>query len=344
MPDSIVILRCSKKHKATKIHTLNGTDWETESYNAGKWFEPHVRSIEDILQLGRLIHRASFDDRALIVRGGLKTTPKKGQLIRRQYLPDGSALIDVDRQWLAIDLDSASAPRWAAHQRPKTLRDAVRWAVLTYLPSCFFGISCYYRWSASAGVKPWDELRLQLWYWIDRPVCNKSLREWLQDIPHVDVSLFNPVQPHFIACPVFVGAPDPMSEHRDGMLHGPPHVVLPNCVVDLKTYQRRIQERAAKPKPAVKGDHHTAFVRGCVRRAIQNIRDASEGYRHMTIFASAAWLGKLIAGGLLDETTATVELQRAMEAKLPAARHKKEMLTIRDGLERGKKTPFDFSA
>jgi hypothetical protein len=344
MPDSIVILRCSKKHKATKIHTLNGTDWETESYNAGKWFEPYVRSVEDILQLGRLIHRASLDDRALIVRAGLKTTPEKGQLIRRQYLPDDSALIDVDRQWLAIDLDSAPAPKWLDHHDPKNLNDVVRWSVLQYLPPIFFGVACYYRWSASAGVKPWDELRLQLWYWCDRKVSNASLKNWLRDTPYIDVSLFCAAQIHFIARPVFINAPDPMGDHRDGMLHGPPHVVLPNCVVDLKTYQRRIQERAAKPKPAVKGDHHTAFVRGCVRRAIQNIRDATEGNRHRTIFAAAAWLGKLVGGGLLDETTAVVELEREMKAKLPAKRHKIELRAIHDGIERGKKTPFDFSA
>jgi hypothetical protein len=159
----------------------------------------------------------------------------------------------------------------------------------------------------------------------------------------VDVSLFNPVQPHYVATPVFVGAPDPIGNHRDGMLRGPPHVVLPNCVVDLATHRARTKE-AFRPKPAVQGDHHTAFVRGCIRKAIQNIHDASEGYRHMTVFASAAWLGKLVAGGLLDEATAVFEIQKAMEAKMPPARHKKEMLTIRDGLERGKKTPCDFFA
>jgi hypothetical protein len=344
MPDTVVILRCQKGNLATKSHCWNSGNWDTTSYNAGKWFEPHVRSVEDILQLGRLIHRASLDDRALIVRAGLRTTPEKGQLIRRQYLPDDSALIDVDRQWLAIDLDSAPAPKWLDHHDPKNLNDVVRWSVLQYLPPIFFGVACYYRWSASAGVKPWDELRLQLWYWCDRKVSNASLKNWLRDTPYIDVSLFCAAQIHFIACPVFVGAPDPMGEHRDGMLRGPTHVVLPDCVVDLETHQRRARERAAKPKPPVRGDHHTAFVRGCVRKAVQNIRDATEGNRHRTIFAAAAWLGKLVAGDLLDETTATAEIQRAMEGKLPAARHKKEMLTIRDGLERGKKTPFDFSA
>jgi hypothetical protein len=344
MPDSIVILRCQPDLRATKLHRWNGSEWQTESYNAGKYFQAHTRRIDGVTQLGRLIHRASHDKRAMAIRGALKGTPEQGKIVRRQYLPEDSDIVDVDRCWITIDLDSAPAPRWIDHQKPKTLRDTVRWAVLTYLPNCFFGIGCYFRWSASAGVKPWDELRLQLWYWVDRPACNKSLREWLQNIPHVDVSLFNPVQPHFIACPVFIDGSDPIREHRDGMLRGPPHVVLPNCVVDLEAHQRRTQERAANPKPPVRGDYHTAFVRGCVRKAVQNIRDASDGYRHMTVFASAAWLGKLVAGGLLDETTATAELRRAMEAKLPAARHKKELLTIRDGLERGKKTPFDFSA
>jgi hypothetical protein len=158
------------------------------------------------------------------------------------------------------------------------------------------------------------------------------------------VSLYNPVQPHFIATPVFVGAPDPIGKHRDGMLRGPPHVVLPNRVVDLATHRARTEAKASRPKPAVRSDHHGAFTRGCIRKACQNIRDATEGSRHRTVFASAAWLGRLVAGGLLDETTAITEIEREMKAKLPAKRHKDEMRAIRDGLERGKKTPYDFSA
>jgi hypothetical protein len=160
----------------------------------------------------------------------------------------------------------------------------------------------------------------------------------------VDVSLFNPVQPHYVATPVFVGANDPIGNHRDGMLRGPPHVVLPNCVVDLATHRARTKAKASRPKPAVQGDHHTAFVRGCIRKACQNIRDATEGNRHRTVFASAAWLGNLVAGGLLDEATAIAVIEREMKAKLPSKRHKDEMRAIRDGLERGKKTQCDFSS
>ena len=61
------------------------------------------------------------------------------------------------------------------------------------------------------GIKK-DKIRLHLWYWLNRPCSDAEMKGWLQDSP-VDLALFNPVQPHFTANPIFLeGAIDPFPD------------------------------------------------------------------------------------------------------------------------------------
>jgi hypothetical protein len=65
------------------------------------------------------------------------------------------------------------------------------------------------------GIKQ-GKVRLHLWYWLSRPCSDAEMKGWLQESP-VDLALFNPVQMHFTANPVFLdGATDPFPD-RSGM-------------------------------------------------------------------------------------------------------------------------------
>ena len=65
------------------------------------------------------------------------------------------------------------------------------------------------------GIKQ-GKVRLHLWYWLSRPCSDAEMKGWLQESP-VDLALFNPVQMHYTANPVFLdGATDPFPD-RSGM-------------------------------------------------------------------------------------------------------------------------------
>jgi hypothetical protein len=59
-----------------------------------------------------------------------------------------------------------------------------------------------------------DQLRAHLFFWLDRPVADADLRRWASSLKKAGLplvpSVFAPVQPHYIAAPVFVGMPDPL--------------------------------------------------------------------------------------------------------------------------------------
>ena len=117
------------------------------------------------------------------------------------------------RQWCLIDIDDLALPtQLNDYQENKT--EIVSFAV-NQLPKEFHDVQCWYQFSSNMGIKK-DKIRLHLWYWLSRPCSDAEMKGWLQGSP-VDLALFNPVQPHFSAKPIFLDeAVDPFPE-RSGL-------------------------------------------------------------------------------------------------------------------------------
>jgi hypothetical protein len=73
--------------------------------------------------------------------------------------------------------------------------------VTSTLPVEFRDASAWWQMTSSAGLKP-GGIRIRLWYFLDRAVTDEECKRWLAEAP-VDRSLFNPVQFHYTARPVF---------------------------------------------------------------------------------------------------------------------------------------------
>ena len=152
------------------------------------------------------------------------------------------------RSWLALDLDGLPLPSWnpeyLANRQAAIARDRVLhpvaalppkgpsagedydlaadadpapidhndWGILiraaiSYLPPEFEPAHAWFQFTSGHGIKPGS--RLRLWYWLDRPVSDREAKRWLADSP-VDAALFNEIQVHYVAAPIFPDpAPDP---------------------------------------------------------------------------------------------------------------------------------------
>lgn len=363
MTSEITILCAAPGRLATKTHTRrdDGTV-QTAGYDAGFYFDAWAEQVSSIRDLAAVLRRAEGNPRLFVVRGQLKDSRKRAHGIRRRYHRshgDGADLERADRRWLATDLDGAPAPDWLDPSDPASLRRAVDWAIRTYLPAAFHGATCFYRWSASAGVKQWSELRLQLWFWLDRPACDPSIKAWLSSVSYVDGALYQPVQPHYIAAPRFVGMPDPLAGNRSGVLTGVvDEVTLPPGVVDLATWEAREaaeaqeRKRQAERRKAdiqsgrlVEASNETAtdYARRSLEESCSRVANATESTRHVTIFKQARWVGGLIKAGLLAEWDAADRLKRAAAGVLPKDRRDEAERTVSEGIEVGKGAPFDVS-
>lgn len=154
-----------------------------------------------------------------VVRGGIRAGVDRERM-RRAHKTDPT-LEERPHHWLMLDLDeyepgvpaqdfAADVAGWAARAR-------------SALPACFSDARAWYQATGSAGIKP--GVRLRLAFWLSSPWTNSALKGWIKGwkVP-VDLSLYTPSQPHYIARPRFSSMEDPVKGPRSGVLPGRPYV------------------------------------------------------------------------------------------------------------------------
>ena len=89
------------------------------------------------------------------------------------------------------------------------------------LPPEFHDVTFWAQLSSSSGINGWDKVSAHLWFMLDRPITDDQLHQWASSIDApIDTRLFNAVQPHFTAAPIFsydVADPCPV---RCGLIKG----------------------------------------------------------------------------------------------------------------------------
>jgi hypothetical protein len=167
------------------------------------------------------------------------------------------------------------------------------------LPWHFHGAGAVLQATGSAGIKP--GIRARLWCLLDRPVSDAEAKRWLAEAP-VDRSLFNPIQAHYTAAPVFVhGIADPLP-WRVAKIEGP---LVP--VPDLP-------ESAPRPRPAVDAfvpRAKTGYASAALAGEVQAVASAPTGDRHHRLHLACVKLWRLIDTGALTVSETASALMNA---------------------------------
>jgi len=333
--DYLMALRHPGK-RATKQHTWTGDGWHTEARAEGYRFDCVPSApIRNLQELGDALKAIEREPEWLVVRGEPESTETRQ---RRVYLNDGP-FKPTDRRWLCIDVDEIDGSHVSE--------------AIAALPDYVQRAGCWYQYSSSYGVKL-GKVKVHLWYWLDRPACCFSLRQWAKSLGGlIDAMLYNPVQPHFTAAPVFVGAPDPVAQ-RSGFWPGEPELVLPASVVDLATYRAEEKQRLAaaeewRRKAAQRAsrnpradDQRQFYALKALERAVDAILSAGPGSRHLTIYRESCSMGGLAAYVDIGAIRSTLE-QAACVAYAGENRDKEALRVVTEGIDVGLKQPRDLS-
>ena len=182
-------------------------------------FDLEEYTVCSLTELSSLLTVLEDNPNKFVVRGSL-IEGRPANKIRRtgksdRYNHPESNFNPASRQWCLIDIDGLDLPtRFTdiANQQ----EDIIRYTV-SKLPEEFREVDCHYQFSSSMGVTA-GKIKVHLWYWLDRKVSDAEMKAWLSkaDTP-IDLSLYQPVQPHFTARPIFIdGAIDPIP-NRSGL-------------------------------------------------------------------------------------------------------------------------------
>ena len=213
----------SERCLATKQHRRDEKGMiYTSGYSGGLlwWFResPPVTDFDSMATV--LVVLLDFPN-AFVIRG----EPKPGvggsdiQRLRRLHGPDAT-VDDVPRQWLHLDIDHVADAEIDVVARPD---DAVRYVLdrlYRFAPE-LKEVSVFCQFSSSAGVYDTTQAKLHVWLWLDRPYANAELKRWAKQVNEranfklIDDTLFNAIQPNYVARPIFVGGlADPFEGRR----------------------------------------------------------------------------------------------------------------------------------
>ena len=212
MSDSVTILRTlSPSLLATKVWKKVAGKVVAEHYGRAKHFacasEP-VSSLDDLTAVLKIIEG---DTRASVIRAERLRNKDPKKVNRKVHGPD-ACFEPKNWQKLAIDIDTLELPTHLTDFNSES--DNVIQHAVSFLPSEFHDVDCFWQFSSSMGMK--DGIRVHLWYWLDTAISEREIKTWLAGYP-VDLMLYNPVQPHYVAAPVFAdGIKDPVSK-RSGI-------------------------------------------------------------------------------------------------------------------------------
>lgn len=275
-------LRPDLKFDPQRYQQQPGHYLNESKFSAGKHFKATPVSFGGFDEFAaKLTHAASYPS-CLLIRGALADGANPEWANRRIHHRDGQAapsFVPANRNWILTDADDVPAPDGL--DPIKDPEEAAQHVIETYYPECFHSASFWWSLTSSAGLMRRDTIRMRLGFVLDRPVSDAECKTLMPGKPSADPALYNPVQPHYIAAPVFDGVPDPI-HRRMGVWKGESDIVeLPATI-------------AAPKRERVKGGS-TAGLRGAKGfegfLALMGDGDGLEGFHGPITSAVSAYIG-----------------------------------------------------
>lgn len=274
----MIVLICTGDHISTKVWSGD----TCKAYDLGYRFGYIDCPVNGVHSLADTLER--LDANMVVIRGQVKEgAPDE---IRRTYKKSDSWIESHPQQWVCLDFDKTSVAF-----DPSSPETSVR-QMVTSLPEGLREATCY--WQLSSSQHKHSTFRGHLWFWLDRPYSDRELKTATKAVG-CDPSLFNPVQPHYVAKPVFKDRPDPLPV-RSGILKG---------LTDTAT---------------IKGGDTTRLkemAQDRLEKAERKVARAKEGTRHSILNGNAFELGSLCPHILTQVEVFQRLLEAARKADMP---------------------------
>jgi Family of unknown function (DUF5906) len=212
--DFVTVLR-SVGPLLTKVWKADRT---VSSYDSALHFTSTEHRVASFSDLSALLSSLEGDKKACVIRGKLREDweavfkerlptwnaerleqgkepidPAKGLLRRKDLFQD------TPHQWMLIDVDGFPM------EEGESYLEAIERFICS-LPSEFSGAPCHWQLSSSAGhPDSAGKLKAHLWFWLNRKISSAELKEWAEVFKEVgiDPSLYQTIQAHYTAAPVF---------------------------------------------------------------------------------------------------------------------------------------------
>ncbi len=210
------------KHTSRFLAKRWKADGTIQNYDCAKYFKLYEKRVSSIKGLSALLSSLERNNNACIIRGkyvGAETEQeadteyKKDLVLRRK----DTAFVDQPLHTILIEVDKfeplGSDPVFDPISSAKEF-------ITSQLPNCFHHASYHWQLSNSAGHPSKRAFfKAHLWFWLKTPKTSTELRAWGEAI-ECDSSVFDPIQVHYTAAPVFDDSVINPVPERSGFVRG----------------------------------------------------------------------------------------------------------------------------
>lgn len=220
MTDFLTVLTHSRSRLA-KLWLADGT---ISSYDETKHYQVREVPVTGIAGLSAALISLETDANSAVIRGKFKGEAAAAVIDAEEHKPRRARKIkalydDVPHHWVLIEVDKFK-PVADPVLEPEA---AITEYITSSLPAAFHDVSYHWQLSSSAGhPSNAGVLKTHLWFWLSTPATSDDLKAWAKLAPGMtlDSSVFNSVQFHYCAAPLFAdGVADPVPRRR-GLFDG----------------------------------------------------------------------------------------------------------------------------
>lgn len=302
-----VAMAMRSHHSLTKTFHKGGvTPYDRIKYFA--FYEYEIFSLDD---LASIVRKSMDKPRVCLLRCRVKD---KNYNMQRLFNGDDATLIEQAQNWFALDIDGYAESSGDVETDCKKVLVGLGWK----------DTECIGLASSSYGIK--SGIHLRMFFWADRKVDCATLKKFMTNNKVcADLAMFHPIQPIYVATPIFNdGLKDPV-EKRMVLLAGV------NRTVPIG-YEFQASER----KPEIRRTKKEAVV--FHNSACKKIGEAEQGSRHVILREQSIMIGKLIAQGLIDGDDAIMDIEFACATWGGNRDRKRDRETMLYGIELGKRS------
>jgi hypothetical protein len=211
-PSGLTLLRGRKAATKTLGFNADGELTVTKGYNNQSLFAYTHADASNITALFLVLKEASRDPNSFVIRGALREhVNANGKVYRRNNIKHGDKahFEECPRCWVMIDLDKVPVDDIDLVNDPE---GTVKRAIEKHLPDYYQNVSFVWQLSSSAGIGTDNGLlSVHIWFIYDRSMGQDELKTYhALKAPDVDPAVFQTVQIHYIATPIFE---DGLSDH-----------------------------------------------------------------------------------------------------------------------------------
>jgi putative DNA primase/helicase len=220
--ENVTILRAVAKRLAKRWTSPT----EVADFDQALNYRHEQRTVSTPRELAALLEELQGDEHAAIIRGGYIGDELAVPIMQRvEHYTVGCVVrqkaVFKDRRshLFMADVDDWTPGTADPIREPEA---AIAEWVASELPDDFQGISYTWQLSGSAGApKNAGKLKAHVWFMLETPYTSAELRAWVTaKLPSVDAALFDEIQLHYVAAPVFApGVADPVPR-RFGFAEG----------------------------------------------------------------------------------------------------------------------------